>query len=116
MRPDRIVVPAPLLDHDLGLGQGVEDFAVEQLVPELAVDGSADRRFMGYPPVTANTAGSATATAFGNFASARGSSTTTYSGGTPLYSNRYNQALVVRMFNACTLTPFCGAVLHCVLL
>ena len=35
VRPDRIVVPAPCLDDDLGLLERVEDLAVEQLVPEL---------------------------------------------------------------------------------
>ncbi len=35
MGPDRVVVLAPALDHDLGLLKRVEDLAVEQLVPEL---------------------------------------------------------------------------------
>ena len=38
MRPHRIVVPAPLLDQHLRLGQAVEHLRVEQLVPELAVE------------------------------------------------------------------------------
>src|ERR671912_1193787 len=37
VRPDRIVVPAPCLDDDLGLLERVEDLAVEQLVPEFRV-------------------------------------------------------------------------------
>ena len=39
MRPDRVVVPAPRLDHDLGLVQGVEYLSVEQFVSELTVEG-----------------------------------------------------------------------------
>ena len=35
MWADGVVVPAPSLDDDLGLLEGVEDLAVEQLVPEL---------------------------------------------------------------------------------
>jgi hypothetical protein len=35
VRPDRVVVPAPALDDDLGFLERVEDLAVEQLVPEL---------------------------------------------------------------------------------
>ena len=38
MWPDRIVVAPPLLDQHFGLLQRVEDLAVEQLVPELAVE------------------------------------------------------------------------------
>ena len=34
MRPDGVVVDAPLLDQDLGFPQAVEDFAIEQLIPE----------------------------------------------------------------------------------
>jgi hypothetical protein len=40
MGSDSIVVLAPLVDEDLGLLEAVEDFAVEQLVPKLAVDTS----------------------------------------------------------------------------
>ena len=39
MRSHGVVVPPPLLDHDLGLGEGVEDFAVEQFIAKLAVKG-----------------------------------------------------------------------------
>src|ERR687893_1295807 len=35
VRPDRIVVPAPTLDDDLGFLERIEDLAVEQLVAEL---------------------------------------------------------------------------------
>src|ERR671920_1343882 len=35
VRPDRIVVPAPTLDDDLGFLERREDLAVEQLVAEL---------------------------------------------------------------------------------
>src|ERR1700712_5149984 len=38
VRPDSVVVPPPALDDDLGFLQRVEDFAVEQLVPELGVE------------------------------------------------------------------------------
>ena len=38
MRADRVVVAPPLLDEDLGLAQGVEYLAVQQLVPEPGVD------------------------------------------------------------------------------
>jgi len=38
VRPHGIVVPPPLLDHDLGLGQRVEDLAVEQFVSEFTVE------------------------------------------------------------------------------
>ena len=34
-RADRVVVPTPALDDDLGLLERGEDLAVEQLVPEL---------------------------------------------------------------------------------
>src|SRR5215213_7790872 len=34
MRPDRIVMPSPALDHDPGLLQGGEDLAIQQLVPQ----------------------------------------------------------------------------------
>ena len=33
-----VVVPPPLLDDDLGFLQGIEDFTVEQLVPETGVE------------------------------------------------------------------------------
>ena len=38
VRPDGIVVDAPLLDQDLGFPQAVEDFAVQQFVPEPGVE------------------------------------------------------------------------------
>src|SRR5262249_2283718 len=38
VRPDRVVVPPPALDDDLGLAESVEDFAVEQLVALHRVD------------------------------------------------------------------------------
>ena len=41
MRPDCVVVLAPLLDDDLGFLQTVEDLAVEQLIAELTVEGLA---------------------------------------------------------------------------
>ena len=38
MRPDRDVVNSPLFNQDLNFLQGVEDFPIEQLVFELAVE------------------------------------------------------------------------------
>ena len=38
MGPDRVVVASPALDDDLGLAQGVEDLAVEQLVAQASVE------------------------------------------------------------------------------
>ena len=38
MRPDGVVMLAPTLDQDPGFGQGVEDLAVEHLVPEFSVE------------------------------------------------------------------------------
>jgi hypothetical protein len=34
MRSDRVVVPPPAFDHDLGFSERVEDFAVEQFVAQ----------------------------------------------------------------------------------
>jgi hypothetical protein len=41
MGPDGVVVMAPLLNEDLGFLQAVEDFAVEQFVPQFAVEAFA---------------------------------------------------------------------------
>src|SRR5665647_1523624 len=41
VRPNRVVVFAPLLDDDLRLLQAVEDLAVEQFVAKLPVEGFA---------------------------------------------------------------------------
>ena len=41
MWPHGVVVPAPFLDDDLGLLEGVEDLAVEQLVPEPGIEALA---------------------------------------------------------------------------
>ena len=38
MRPYRVVVPSPSFDHDLRLLERVEDFAIEQLIAQLAVE------------------------------------------------------------------------------
>src|SRR5208283_5937403 len=38
MRPYRVVMHSPLLDHHLGLLQRVEDLSVQALIPELAVE------------------------------------------------------------------------------
>jgi hypothetical protein len=37
MGPDRIVFLPPALYQDLGLLQGIEDLAVEQLIPQLPI-------------------------------------------------------------------------------
>lgn len=39
MRPDRVVVLTPLLDHDRGLCQRVEYLAVQQFIAQLAIEG-----------------------------------------------------------------------------
>ena len=36
-----VVVPAPLFDDDLCLLQGVEDFPIQQFVPEAGIEGLA---------------------------------------------------------------------------
>jgi hypothetical protein len=41
MRTDAVVVTAPLLDEHLCFSEAVEDLAIEQLVPKLAVEGLA---------------------------------------------------------------------------
>ena len=38
VRPDRVVVLAPLLDDDLCFSQAVEDFTIKQFITELAVE------------------------------------------------------------------------------
>lgn len=55
---------------------------------------------VGYTPVTATTTGTATAYGNGNYATAQGHSTTTFSGGQPIVSGSHNQGLVVKMFRA----------------
>ena len=37
MRPDRVEVVPPALDNDLGLAQGVEDFAIEQFIAQAGI-------------------------------------------------------------------------------
>ena len=48
MRPDRVVLIAPLLDDDGGFLQAVEDFSVEAFVAQLAAPASD----MGVGPAT----------------------------------------------------------------
>ena len=38
MRTDVIVLSEPLVDDDLGLLEGLEDLAVEQLAPEASIE------------------------------------------------------------------------------
>lgn len=49
MRPDGVVVDPPRFDHHAGLGEGIQDLAVEPLVAELRVEAFAAAIF----PVTA---------------------------------------------------------------
>jgi hypothetical protein len=39
VRADGVVALAPLLDHNLGLNQGVENFAVQQRIAQFAIEG-----------------------------------------------------------------------------
>ena len=48
MRPDSIVVASPCFDEHLRLPERREDFAVEQLVPELRIQALADDDRPGY--------------------------------------------------------------------
>ena len=41
MRSDGVLVPPPPLDNDLGLLQGVEDFAIQKFIPQLRVEALA---------------------------------------------------------------------------
>ena len=41
MRPHRVVVMPPCFDDDLGLLEGVEDFAIEELIAQLGVEALA---------------------------------------------------------------------------
>lgn len=60
--------------------------------------GQTETRLLGYTPTTAYTTGTATATRFGNTATAIGSSTTTVSGGVPIVAHAHNEDLIVKMF------------------
>jgi hypothetical protein len=60
--------------------------------------GQTETRVLGYTPTTAHTTGTATATSFGNTATAIGSSTTTVTGGVPIVAHANNQDLIVKMF------------------
>ena len=41
MRPDRVVVLAPLFDDDLRFLEAIKDFAVQKLVAQLAIEALA---------------------------------------------------------------------------
>ena len=41
MRTRRVVMVAPVFDHDLGLGERVEDLSVQKLIAELGVEALA---------------------------------------------------------------------------
>ena len=47
MGSDGVVAVAPLFDEDLGFLEAAEDFAIEQLVPRLAVEAFAIAVFPG---------------------------------------------------------------------
>ena len=53
---------------------------------------------VGHTAVTANTQGTGTITSDGNTAYLRGQSTTSYSGGSPIFGGKHEQQLTVRMF------------------
>jgi hypothetical protein len=61
-------------------------------------EAQSDIRVIGYMPTTAQTTGTATATGYGNTATAYGSSTTTVTGGAPIYGGSHHQDLMVKMF------------------
>ena len=50
MRALGIVVPSPVLDDDLCLGETVEDFPIEQFVAELGVEALAVT-ILSYSPI-----------------------------------------------------------------
>lgn len=54
---------------------------------------------VGYTPVVAHTTSMATATGYGNMATAHGTATTTYSGGQPIIAGSHRQGLAVKMFH-----------------
>jgi hypothetical protein len=45
MRADRVVVAAPVFDHDASFGAGAEPFQAQALVAQLAVEAFRRRRF-----------------------------------------------------------------------
>ncbi len=66
----------------------------------MIVDGryQNDVRVVGTTPVIANTQTNGTINAYGNTATYKGQSTTSYSGGVPIIGGSHSQALMVRMF------------------
>lgn len=89
--------------------EGAQKVAIKQASVEtikrgydrfLIMDAAArsDVGVVGYTPVTAHTTGYATATGYGNHATAFGSSTTTYSGGDPIIAGSHRQGLIVKMY------------------
>ncbi len=92
-------------------GAGAEKVAFQRAAVEtirrgydrfVIVGGQAqtETRVLGYTPTTAYTTGQATATRFGNTATAYGSSTTTVTGGVPITANAHGQDLIVKMLKA----------------
>lgn len=55
---------------------------------------------VGYTPLTANTYGSGSVSAYGNNAYLSGQSTTYYSGGQPIIGGSYDQQITIRMFRS----------------
>jgi len=68
----------------------------------MILDGQAQDNVgvVGYTPVIANTYDTATAYGSPGMATAYGSSTTSYSGGTPIIAGTHDQEIVVRMFHS----------------
>ena len=64
----------------------------------VGAEGQTEARVLGYTPTRAYTTGTATATRYGNTATAVGSSTTTVTGGVPIVAHAHNQDLIVKMF------------------
>ena len=64
----------------------------------VGAEGQTEARVLGYTPTQAYTTGTATATRYGNTATAVGSSTTTITGGAPIVAHAHNQDLIVKMF------------------
>lgn len=74
--------------------RGYENFII------IGAGGDGRTRLIGVTPATAQTNATAAVAGSGDAAVAAGSSTTTYSGGVPMYATEYRQGLTVRMFHA----------------
>ena len=62
MGPHGVVVTPPAFDYDLGFGEGVEEFAIEQLIAQTRIEGldeavlprAARRNVGGFRPDSGN--------------------------------------------------------------